>query len=513
MPQDVSNNKRIAKNTLFLYFRTILVMAISLYTSRVVLNALGVEDFGIYSVVGGIVMILGFLNNAMAGATQRFLNFEMGRGNKEGIRNVFSSGIAIHFLIAIVILVLAETVGLWFLNTCMNISESRVVAARWVYQFSLMAFMVTIVSVPYNAAIIAHERMSAFAYVGILEAFLKLSIAIAISYAPFDRLAWYAFLMFMVSVFLRIVYGVYCSRRFDECHFRRGNVDKALVRKMLSFSAWTIFGNLGYILHTQGIAVLINMFFGATVNAAQGIANQVNAAVSHFLHNFLTALNPQIVKSYAAGEIQAMHRLVSRGCRIAFCLVMMMILPLVLETPFILKAWLKIVPDYAVIFVRLVLLLTLFGSFSGVLATAKGATGDIKSYQIALTTIGFFHLPLSWLFFSMGYEPYYAMYVYVVIVIVLQIVRIWFVCRSLQWSIGSFYTNVVLRLVLVGCLSCALPAYLHCSICESIGRIVLVVLTSVLCVGVCSLYAGLNGKERVKVWQFAATKIKTLSHV
>lgn len=508
MPENTTlSNKRIAKNTIYLYMRMLITMVVSLYTSRVVLNALGQEDFGIYSVVGGIVILLGFLNNAMASATQRFLNFEMGRNNDDALKNVFCSSLAIHFLISFVILLLAETVGLWFLNSKMNISPTRMVAANWVYQFSVLSFLATILSVPYNASIIAHEKMTAFAYIGVLEALLKLVVAFVILRSPIDRLIFYALLMLFVSVLLRVIYGVYCIKHFKECHFVYSFVDKSLLRKMLSFASWTIFGNLGYILHTQGIAIILNMFFGAVVNSAQGIANQVNSVVNNFVTNFLIALNPQIVKSYSSNERDSMHSLISRGCRIAFCMVLLLTLPLILETPIILQLWLKEVPEYTIIFVRLVLVITLINSYSSILATSKGATGDIKVYQITLTSIGFMHLPLAWLFFELGYEPYYAMYVYVFIAIVLQITRISFVCRSINYSKYAFYKNIVCRCLLITIISAIPPYLLHRLFGETVFAALVVVLVSLLTISFCSLYIGFDKNERATILGFIKQRI------
>ena len=291
------NNKRIAKNTLLLYFRMILIMGVSLYTSRIVLNTLGVEDYGIYNVVGGIVIVLSFLNGAMAGATQRYLNIELGRKDYEKLKKVFTTSLLIHFGVALVIVLLAETIGVWFLSTQMNITPDRMYAAHWVYQFSIAAFIVSVISVPYNATIIAHEKMSAFAYISILEAVLKLVIVYVLIFSPFDKLILYAFLIFIVGVIIRIVYGIYCKRNFQECRIESWQVDKPLLKSMLSFSSWTILGNLSYIFHTQGIAIVMNMFFGVTVNAAQGIATQVSAVVKGVVTNFLQALNPQVVKT------------------------------------------------------------------------------------------------------------------------------------------------------------------------------------------------------------------------
>lgn len=503
-----SNNKRIAQNTLLLYFRMLLMMAVSLYTSRVVLNYLGVSDYGIYNIVGGITIILSFLNNAMAGGTQRFLNVEMGRKDNIALHRVFSTSIHIHIFVSVCVLLLAETVGLWFLNTQMNIPAERMYAAQWVYQFSILSTIIGIMSVPFNAAIIAHEKMSAFAYISILEAIMKLLIAFSLMFISFDRLIFYAFMILISSLVVRIIYGVYCSRHFAECRNTTWTLDRQMMKHMLSFSGWTIFGNLGYILHTEGIAVVINIFFTVAVNAAQGIANQVNSVVSQFVNNFLVALNPQIVKTYAAGEIEEMHALIVRGCKIAFCLLAFFVVPLTLEAPTILSVWLGIVPDYTVIFLRMVLVISLCNSFSGVLATAKGATGNIKTYQVTLTLIGAFHVPLAWLAFELGCGPEYAMYVYLAIVIVLQIVRAWFVCNSLQFPKKHFLSEVVVRCVLVLIISTIIPVILHLSLSASFVSSVIICLTSMASVVVTSLFVALTQHERQMVYAYAGNMLK-----
>ena len=499
MSDNQSDNKRIAKNTLFLYFRMLLLLVISLYTSRVILNELGVYDYGIYNVVGGIIVILSFLNNAMASGTQRFMNVEMGRRDQNALNKVFATSQQIHTFVAICVLIIAETIGLWFLNTQMNIPEGREVAANWVYQFSVASAIFGIFTVPYNAAIISHEKMSAFAYISILEAMLKLLVAFAIMWAPFDKLIFYAFLIFLVGVLNCIIYGVYGMKHFEECRRISFKRDNATMKNMLSFSGWTIFGNLGYILHTQGIAIVINMFFSVAVNAAQGIANQVNGVVTQFANNFLVALNPQVVKSYAAGQFEEMHLLVMRGCKMAFCLMSFFVIPLCLEAPTVLRVWLGVVPDYAVIFMRLVLLISLVNSFSSLLAASKGATGEIRNYQITLTLIGALHIPLSWLAFELGGGPEYSMYVYLAIVIVLQLLRIWFVCRSIHMSIRTFIKNVVTRCALVFVLSAVIPTALHVTLAPSIITMVIVGGLSCLGVIITTLYVGLTMSEREAV--------------
>ena len=503
------NNKRIAKNTLMLYGRMMLLLVINLYTSRVILNELGVDDYGIYNVVGGIIVILSFLNNAMASGTQRFMNVEMGRNDQNALNKVFSTSLLIHLMVAMVVLLIAETVGLWFLNAYMNIPIERIGAANWVYQFSVVAAIFGIFTVPFNAAIISHEQMSAFAYISIFEATLKLLVAFAIIWAPFDKLIFYAFLIFIIGVINCIIYGSYGVKHFTECRNVSLKKDKTTMKKMLSFSGWTVFGNLGYILHTQGIAIVINIFFSVAVNAAQGIANQINGIVNQFTTNFLVALNPQVVKTYAAGEFDQMHSLIIRGCKIAFCLMSFFVIPLVLETPTIIQVWLGFVPDYAVIFIRLVLIISLVNSFSSLLSTAKGATGDIKSYQITLTLIGGLHIPFAWLAFELGGGPEYSMYVYLAIVVVLQVIRILFVCHSVNLSVNLFFRSVLLRCIFVFVVSSVLPCIIHFMLKPSILTTIVVAGTSAMSVVVTTLYIALTRSERKAILKPILYKIKT----
>ena len=503
-----NDNSRILKNTLMLYFRMLLLLVINLYTSRVILRELGVDDYGIYNVVGGIVVILSFLNSAMAGGTQRFMNVEMGRKDQNALNKVFSTSQQIHMFVAIAVLLIAETVGLWFLNYHMNIPNLRMQAANWVYQFSVFAALFGIFTVPYNAAIISHEKMSAFAYISIMEAFLKLAVAFAIIWSPFDKLIFYSFLMLVVGVINCSIYAVYGIKHFTECRKTSIKICKPMMAQMLSFSGWTVFGNLGYILHTQGIAIVINMFFTVAINAAQGIANQINGVVTQFANNFLVALNPQVVKTYAAGEYEIMHNLIIRGCKMAFCLMAFFVIPLILEAPTVLKVWLGIVPDYAVIFMRLVLLISLVNSFSSLLATAKGATGSIKSYQITLTLIGALHLPFVWIAFSFGAGAEYSMYIYLMLVVILQGFRIWFVCRSINLSIRKFLKKVLATCLYVLILSSIIPTVLHFILNPSLLTTIFVGGISAVCVILSTFYIALTASERKAIIRPIMTRIR-----
>lgn len=507
MSENKSNNKRIAKNTLVLYIRMLITMAAGLYTSRVVLANLGVNDYGLYSVVGGVVVVLSFMNGAMASSTQRFLNVEMGKRNEDGLKKVFSNSIVIHLLTAVFVVILSETIGLWYLNYYMNIDQDRIEAANWVYQFSIVSLFVSIISVPYNATIIAHERMSAFAYVSIVEVILKLVIALMIAYSPIDKLVFYAFCIMLAGIAIRLVYGFYCRRNFCECVGVKYEIDSGLFRDMFSFSFWTIFGNLAFILHTQGIALVINLFFGTAVNAAQGIANQVNSVVKHFVQNFMTAIKPQVVKSYAGGDLNSMHNLILSGSRISFYLVLVFVIPLFLETPTLLSVWLKEVPVYTSSFVRLILLVTLFDSFNSLLNAAKGATGNIKIYMIVQTSISMLHLPISYVLFLVGFEPYWAMIVYCILVIILQVTRIVFVCKAVSLSISVFLQKVVLVCLMVLIVSASIPGVVYVNLTSGIVSMFLVSSLSLITTVLSVLYIGLTGYERKSLYALIKKKI------
>ena len=371
--QTSENNKRIAKNTLLLYFRMLLLMVVSLYTSRVTLAALGVEDYGIYNVVGGVVAMFSMLSGSLSAAISRFITFELGRGDKERLKTVFSTSVNIQIGLAIIIMVLAEIGGVWFLNCKMNIATERLLAANWVLQCSIITFMINLISVPYNAAIIAHERMSAFAYISILETVLKLLVVYLLYVTLYDRLIVYAVLLCLVAIALRLIYGIYCKRNFEECtyHFI---YDKSILRSMTGFAGWNFIGVASGALRGQGVNIVINLFCGAAVNAARAISFQVNNAVNSFASNFMTAINPQITKSYASGNYGYMMQLIFQGARLSYYLLLFISLPLILEADTVLKLWLEEVPEHTTLFVQLILVFGMEEALSNPLITAMLAT-------------------------------------------------------------------------------------------------------------------------------------------
>ncbi|MEZ5103285.1 MAG: oligosaccharide flippase family protein [Draconibacterium sp.] len=505
-------NKRIAKNTVMLYIRMLLIMAVSLYTSRIVLNTLGVEDFGIYNVVGGFVTMFGFLNSAMSSATQRFLSFEIGRKDVIQLGNVFSMSINIHLIIAFIILIFAETIGLWFVNTKLIIPPERMMAAKWVYQFSILALMVNMVSVPYNAIIIAHERMKVFAWVGIAEVSLKLLIVFMLNWLGFDKLKLYAVLMFGVAVIIRLLYGVYCAREFKESKFRY-YWNKPLFKTLMSYAGWNLWGNAAGVIMGQGVNILLNIFFGPVVNAARGIAYQVRAAMNQFVINFQMAMNPQIIKSYASDDLKYMHQLIFQGAKYSFFLLLLISLPVLLETQFILKLWLKIVPEYTVIFTRLVIINILVDSISGPLMTAAQASGRIKLYQSVVGGLLIFNLPISYLFLRLGFSPEITLYVSIGISISALIARLKIISPLVDLNVLDYLKMVVLKIIPVFLISLIIPALIYVFLVESIYRLLGIGLISLISVVITIYFVGLERTEQIfmttKTKQFFS-KIKTL---
>lgn len=494
--QSSENNKRIAKNTMMLYFRMLFTMGVSLYTSRIVLNSLGVEDFGIYNVVGGIIIMFTFLNSAMANATQRFLTFELGAGEENDFRKVFSTSILIHGLIAILILILGETIGLWFLKTQMSIPPERLEAAQWVFQFSILSCMVMIVSVPYNAAIIAYEKMSAFAYISVLDVTLKLLVVFLLDYLGYDKLKLYAVLLFLVSMISRIIYGLYCKKQFKQTKFM-WHWDKILFKKMANFAGWSMFGNIAFVAFTQGVNLLLNIFFGPVVNAARGIAVQVEGAVNGFVMNFQTALNPQIIKSYANKDFKYMHTLVFSSSKYSFFLLLLLSLPILLETKLVLTWWLKIVPEHTISFLRIILLTTLIDAMANPLIISVQATGKIRKYEAIVGGLLLMIVPISYIVLKLGAQPEAVFIVHLIMVIAAQTTRLLLIRPLIKLSLRQYFSEVILKICLVGISSIILPLILFLLLPQNWWSFLLVCTSSIASVGVFIYWLGLNKQEKV----------------
>ena len=400
-----TNKKRIAKNTFMLYIRMLFLMVVNLYTSRVILQALGVEDYGVYNAIAGFIAMFSMVSSAIAGAISRFITFVLGQGDKDKLKKVFSTAIIIQLTLAAIVVVLVEVVGVWFLNTHMTIPDGREVAANWVLQFALVTFVLNLWSTPYNAALIAHEKMAAFAYIGIFEGVANLIIAFMVMYSPFDRLIVYGAFICLIALITRMIYNGYCKKHFDECIFK-WTFDYNLFKEMFSFAGWNFIGSISGLLRDQGINILFNGFCGPIINAARGLAIQVQTAVFKFSSNFYVAVQPQITKSYASDNVDESHDLVLRSSRFAFLLLTALIVPLITETDFILQLWLKEVNSYhTTAFVQIILLCTLIDSLSTPLIYLMLATGNIKRYQIVVGLFNFINFPVAWIILYCGGSP------------------------------------------------------------------------------------------------------------
>lgn len=480
-------------------------MGISLYTSRVVLSELGISDFGVYNVVGGVVMLFSSLNTTMATAVQRFMNFEMGKNNFNRLHDVFNTSVIIHFFIAGIVFLLLESVGVWFLNTQMNINPEKLEAANWVLQFSIFTFMVTIVSVPYNAAIIANEKMQAFAMISIIDVLLKLLIAFSLAWISFDKLKVYAVLMFLVAVLLRLIYGIYARRNFNECRFI-WKWDRGLFRQMMSFAGWNLIGVSSTMIRTQGTNIVLNLFFSTVVNAAMGIANQVKQTVDNFTNNFLTAIAPQITKSYAAKDYDYLMKLIFRGSKYSFYLLLLITLPILVETEFLMGIWLKEVPEYTVIFVRLVLIISIIESLSKTLIQTMFATGDIKRYQIIVGSVTLLNLPLSILFLYLGFSPEITLTIGIAIALFALFVRLKMLKTMIKLNMRKYLMKVVLVVLLVSILSVTIPVLISFMMNQGIVRFLITGFSSIFFVAVTVFLIGLSAGEK----EFVSIKIKEL---
>ena len=416
-----NNNKTIAKNAFFLYVRMLLSLVVSLYTSRVVLQVLGISDYGIYSIVGGVVVLFNFLNASMSGATSRFLTFEIGKGNKENINRVFGNALAVHLIITVVVAVLLETVGLWLLSNKLVIAPDRMFAAHVVYQLSVLSTLVGITQVPYNASIIAHEKMDIYAYVELANVTLKLLIVYLLCIGNYDKLILYGVLMLMVSVLIMLAYRYYGWTHFEECR-QRPSIDKATFKPMFAYAAWGLYGDGCYSLRQQGTNILLNMFFGTVVNAANGLASTVLSVVSSFVQTVLTAFRPQIIKSYAVGDIRRMEQLMTYATRYSFLLMGLMTIILSCEMDFILGLWLKEVPPYTPWICRIILISFCVVTCSFVASAGIQASGAVKYHSFLMGTISLFGvLPCTYLLLKLGYSPYSAYVCYGIFTIVMYV--------------------------------------------------------------------------------------------
>src|SRR5690554_2503108 len=439
----MSTSKTIAKNTLLLYFRMFLVMGVTLYMSRIVLDQLGVTDYGIYSLVGGIVALFGFLNSSMSSATQRYLAFDIGKKDEEKLQKTFSVTLTIHIVIAILILIVAESLGLWYLNNKVVLPPDRLFAANVVYQFSILTALIGIIQVPYDSLIIAYEKMNIYAYISIVEVGLKLGLVFLLVIYGGDKLIAYAVMMFLVSLIIRIAYQVYCRSKY------KFEYDKVYFKELISYSGWNLFGGIASVSRGQGINIVLNIFFGTVVNAAYGLTLQVQGAVNQIVISFQQAVNPQIIKTYSEGNIERMHKLIIQSSKFSFLLMLFLVTPFLFNTDFILNIWLKNPPEHLELFIQLSLITILIDSISYPFRTGIQATGNIKAYQIIVGSLQILTIPISsfWLYF--GGNPEVVFYSIIILTFLSLLCRLYFIRKQVKINLHIFFHQVVIRALII----------------------------------------------------------------
>lgn len=447
---DISNNKRIAQNTLFLYFRSIIILLISLYTSRVVLDVLGVEDYGIYNLVGGFVAMFSMISSTLASASQRFITYAMGKENRIIVRTVFSTSVTLHIIIAFISVILLEVLGIYFINNHLNIPAERLAAAKWCLHFSILALFFNIVSVPFNALIIANEKMNVFAYISLLEAALKLIIVFLLSYIVLDKLVLYSIFITIVSALIISIYIIYCRKQFIEARSFSLSVDRSIFKEMFAFSGWNLLGNGSMVLRNQGVDMILNVFYGVAINAAKGVSNQVQTAVTMFVANFVTALNPQLTKSIAVNDNERRDFLIYNGAKLSFFLYSLFVIPLLIVIPQVLALWLVDVPDYTIEFVQWLLIYSLLDSLSRLLIISILANGTIRNYEIVVSTIKLLAMPISYIMLLFVYKsPLIGIWSNIVLEAICLVIRLGYMRKLLDFNVLKYINEVIVRCLVI----------------------------------------------------------------
>ena len=498
---------KIAKNTFIMYIRMFVMLLIGLYTSRVVLNTLGVSDYGIYNVVGGVVSMFAIISSSLSSSISRFITFEIGHGDISKLKEIFSTSVLAQVILAVSMFLIMEFVGIWFLNSKMNIPAIRLDAANVVMHCSIITFVFGLINTPFNAEIIAHERFGIFAYITLAEACLKLLIVYILDISPYDKLKTYAFLLLLVALLFQIIYMIYCKKKFEECTFRL-KINKTLIKEMTGFAGWSFFGNASWVLNSQGIDVLINLFFGVTLNAARGIANQVNSVVQGFVSNFTVTLNPQITKSYAQNDFDNLHKLVFAGAKYSYFLMLFFSIPICLETKQLLVLWLKVIPDYSVVFVRLTLISTMIFVLGMTLTVAQTSTGRMKRMAIGTSILTFLEFPIVYVCFKFGLSAISCYIVHSIIYFSLLFVKIQIVKRDVRITYLAFIRFVLVKVLLVTIFAIPIPLFIYCQLNESFLRLLFVSVASVLSSLLFIFSLGMNNNERTIILRYLKNKIK-----
>lgn len=485
----------------------VITMLIALYTSRLVLANLGIEDYGLYNVVGGVVGLFAFLRTSMTSATQRFLSYELGNVNSCRLKNVFSTCLWSHILMAGIILILCETLGLWFLNAKLNIPEGRETAANWIYQFSIVTLCVNMLVVPYNACVISHEKMGIFAYISILVSILKLIIAIVISFSTIDKLVFYGALMLLVNVIEFIVYYIICRKKFHEAKWQF-SFDKKKFAEIFGFSGWSLLGQLAIIGAGQGTSILVNMFYSVTANAAISIASQANNAISGLVSNFQTAYQPQITKSYASKDYEYLQRLIIQASKISFFLLFIVSLPIIFNIDFLLNLWLESVPRYTSDFIILFLISSMLNAVGGPLWMSIYATGRIKNYQITVALVYFFEIALVYFLFSIGLSPIYSIVAKIIANAIVVSIRMIFTSKQVEcFSYFEYIKLVIIPIVSSVTISTSIT-YLLLNFATSLYARISATIVSIIGSSLIVFYVALSKHERNSLLRLFKYKIK-----
>ena len=506
MTNIASDNKRIAKNTVYMYIRMFVTMLISLYTSRVVLASLGFEDYGLYNVVGGIIAMFGFLNGALSQTTSRYITFYLGKNDTKRLREVFSTGFYIHVLLAIIIVILAETVGLWYVYNKLVVPEGRFTAAMWLYQFTVITAAANIISVPFNASIISHEKISAYAFIAIAESVLKLIVAISLAHVPFDSLIYYGAMLLLIQLSYNAFGWIYSVKKFEGIRIQRV-FDKGMFKEMFGFTGWNLLGNFSYMFFSQGINLMLNFYFGTAVNAARGIAVQVEGVVRSFATNIQTAINPQIVKSYAQEDKQRMFSLMFASSRYCYYLLFLLALPIILEADYILTLWLGSFPEHTVNFLRITLLNVTFEALSTPMFMANLASGKVKIYQICMGITSLVFIPITFVALKMSLIPEVVFLCLLAIRLVEMIERIFIIHAQIGLPRRKYMKEVLFNVAMVAGFSSIIPVIVHMQMASGLIRFLIVGSVCVISVGVVVFLIGMSSRERKMFVDYVKVRI------
>lgn len=508
MSQTSDNNKRIAKNTLILYVRMLFTVGISFYSTRLILANLGVENYGIYNVIGGFVSMFYMVTSTMTQAVSRFLTFDLGRGDIVKLQKTFSTSVNILLLMSLLVVLLAETVGLWFINCKLNIADERMMAANWIYQFSILSFVLEMISVPYSASVISHEKMGTFAFVTVAKVLLTLGIAFALTISPIDKLVFYGLLVFVVELTIQIMYWIYCRRNFVECRYSL-RMEKDIFREMFGFAGWNFLTTCASMLSTQGVSILLNMQFGPVINAARGVASQINGTVGAFHRNFTTALNPQITKTYAAEDFEYIKKLVCKGAKFSYLAFFFIALPCMIEVDFFLSVWLKEVPAYAGVFVQLTLLNSLIEVLLNSSETLNKATGKIRNYQLIVSAAQFVVLIASFIALKVTANPTFVVAMTNIIYLLVFVPRILANKPYIGMNFCYYYKEVLKGIIVMSVISSALSLLPLIFMADGWIRLISVGLISSISIITTSAIFVLTKGERDMVVNFIKNKLKS----